>query len=45
MVCGKICGCCIICGKICGKIETLSDWNKNGCGSKYGLPDYGSGLW
>ena len=22
-------------GKICGKIETLSDWNKIWCGSRY----------
>ena len=31
VVCGKICGCV----KICGKIEILSDWNKNWCGSRY----------
>ena len=37
VVCGKICG------KILGKIEKLSDWNKNKCGSRYGLCDYDSG--
>ena len=31
VVCGKICGC----GKMCGKIETLWDWNKIWCGSRY----------
>ena len=29
-----------ICGKMCGKIEKLSDWNKNWCGSRYGPHDY-----
>ena len=29
VVCGKMFG------KMCGKIETLLDWNKNWCGSKY----------
>ena len=31
----KICGCGKMCGKICGKIQTLLDWNKNLCGSRY----------
>ena len=39
VVCGKICG------NMCGKIEKLSDWNKNWCGSRYWLPNYDSGLW
>ena len=30
-------------GKMCGKIEKLSDWNKNWCGSRYGSHDYDSG--
>ena len=34
VVYGKICG--KICDKMCGKIEKLSDWNKNWCGSRYG---------
>ena len=29
-----------MCGKMCGKIEKLSDWNKNWCGSRYGPQDY-----
>ena len=29
--------------KMCGKIEKLSDWNKNWCGSRYGPLDYDSG--
>ena len=41
VVCGKICG--KMCNKMCGKIEKLSDWNKNLCGSKYGPHDYDSG--
>ena len=47
VVCGKICGkiCGKMCGKMCGKIEKLSDWNKNCCGSRYGPPNYDSGLW
>ena len=32
-VCGKNCG--NMCSKMCGKIEKLSDWNKNWCGSIY----------
>ena len=28
---------------MCGKIEKLSDWNKNWCGSRYGPHDYDSG--
>ena len=24
----------VVCGKMCGKIEKLSDWNKNSCGTK-----------
>ena len=30
-------------GKMCGKIEKLSDWKKNWCGSRYGPLDYDSG--
>ena len=41
VVCGKICG--QMCGQMCGKIEKLSDWNKNWCGSRYGHHDYDSG--
>ena len=41
VVCGKICG--KICDDMCGKIEKLSDWNKNWCGSRYGPHDYDSG--
>ena len=37
VVCGKIYG------QMCGKIEKLSDWNKNWCGSRYGPHDYDSG--
>ena len=37
VVCGNISG------KMCGKIEKLSDWNKNGCGSRYGHRDNDSG--
>ena len=37
VVCGKMCG------KMCDKIEKLSDWNKNWCGSIYGPHDYDSG--
>ena len=33
VVCGKNCG--NMCSKMCGKIEKLSDWNKNWCGSRY----------
>ena len=33
----------VVCGKMCGKIEKLSDWNKNWCGSRYGPCDYDSG--
>ena len=33
VVCGKICG--NMCSEICGKIEKLSDWDKNWCGSRY----------
>ena len=33
----------MVCGKMCGKIEKLSDWNKNWCGSIYGPHDYDSG--
>ena len=33
VVCGKICG--SMCGKMCAKIEKLSLWNKNWCGSRY----------
>ena len=29
--------------KMCGKIEKLSDWKKNWCGSRYGPHDYDSG--
>ena len=25
----------VVCGEMCGKIEKLSDWNKNWCGSRY----------
>ena len=25
----------VVCGKICGKFETMSDWKKNLCGSRY----------
>ena len=32
-----------ICGQMCGKIEKLSDWNKNVCGSRYAPCDYDSG--
>ena len=28
---------------VCGKIEKLSEWNKNWCGSRYGPHDYDSG--
>ena len=28
---------------VCGKIEKMSDWNKNWCGSRYGPCDYDSG--
>ena len=27
---------------MCGKIEKLTDWNKNWCGSRYGPHDYDS---
>ena len=33
----------VVCGKMCGKLEKLSDWNKNWCGSRYGPHDYDSG--
>ena len=33
VVCGKNCG--NMCSKMCGKIEKLSDWNTNWCGSRY----------
>ena len=33
----------VVCGQMCGKIEKLSDWNKNLCGSRYGPHDYDSG--
>ena len=33
VVCGKNCG--NMCSKMCGKIEKLSDWDKNWCGSRY----------
>ena len=32
-----------MCGKMCGKIEKVSDWNKNWCGSRYEPHDYDSG--
>ena len=25
----------VVCGEMCGKIEKLSDWIKNWCGSRY----------
>ena len=33
----------VVCGKMSGKILKLSDWNKNGCGSRYGHHDYDIG--
>ena len=35
---------CVVkmCDKMCGKIEKLSDWNENFCGSRYGPHDYNS---
>ena len=33
----------MVCGKLCGKIEKLSDWNKNWCGSRHEPHDYDSG--
>ena len=35
----------VVCFKIWGKIEKLSDWNKNWCGSRFGPSNYDSGLW
>ena len=32
-----------MCGKMCGKIEKLSDWKTNWCGSRYGPCDYDIG--